>query len=259
MKILFLGTGTSEGIPRIGCDCVVCQDARKYHSKNNRSRSSVLITLDDGHRVLIDTSQDMRTQALKNDIRSIDAILYTHAHADHTLGLPDIREFNRAIGGPIDSYGSEETLDEIKETFQFMFRPGTQRGGGLPSVSLHTVSNAFTIFEQEVIPIPVKHGTLDIFGYRIGDCAYITDASAIPPASKELLAGVKILVLNALRFKKHPTHFSMDEAIEMACQIGAEKTYLTHICHRIDHDNIKLPDGIELAYDGLVIDVQMRK
>ena len=255
MKILFLGTGTSEGIPRISCDCNVCRDAMDSKSKNNRSRSSILITFDDDHRVLIDTSQDLRMQALRNDVRHIDAILFTHAHADHILGLPDIREFNRNIGGPIDCYGSKETLDEIKSTFQFMFRASVQKGGGLPQASLHEISTSFPLFSQQIIPIPVKHGNLDIFGYRIGDMAYITDASAIPESSMKLLSGVKILILNALRYEPHPTHLSLSESIAIAQQVGAEKTFFTHICHLIDHRNVTLPSGIELGYDGLEIEL----
>ncbi len=251
MHLTFLGTGTSHGIPVIGCKCNVCRSKNK---KNKRSRSSVWIR-GTACSILIDTSLDFRNQALENNITDVDSILYTHSHADHLHGLDDVRIFCR--GKSIATYGDSKTLSDIKKRYSYIFRK-TQKGGGKPSLELKTIGkNGVKIGEISVIPIPIQHGRLKILGYRLNNIAYLTDCSHIPEKSITLLQKLDVLIIGALRYKKHKTHFSISEAVEAIERLSPKRAYLTHLCHDIDHDVLlkKLPEKIEPAYDGLEIEI----
>ncbi|HUL74013.1 MAG TPA: MBL fold metallo-hydrolase [Vicinamibacterales bacterium] len=250
MRVVFLGTGTSHGVPMIGCDCEVC---RSTDTRDKRTRPSIYLELDDDGRVLVDTTPDLRTQALRHDLRRLDAIFFTHAHADHVMGLDDVRRFNVISGAPIPVYGNERTLADLRRTFAYVFDPGTGKGGGLPELRLWPIAGPFCFGRQEVIPVPIQHGTRTILGFRIGRFAYLTDCSGIPEASLAQLGGLHTLVLDALRRRPHPTHFTLEQAVTMARRIGAGQTYFTHIAHDLAHAETcaALPAGMALAYDGL--------
>ena len=249
MKITLLGTGTSTGIPAIGCRCPVC---RSDDIRNNRLRPSVWIESED-QSILIDTTPDFRQQALRYGIGCLDAILFTHHHADHILGLDDIRPLNHLRKGPIPCYGGADTLREIRLTFRYVFQQ--QPYGGVPQVELNTVERPFRLGHLTVTPVPALHGRLPVFGYRLGDFAYLTDLNSLPEKSLGLLDGLRVLVLGALRYEPHPAHFTLTEAVGVAGIIGASRTYFTHMSHEVDHEAVgrQLPSGIELAYDGLTI------
>ena len=252
MKIKFLGTGTSTGIPVIGCDCEVCTSS---NPKNRRLRASAFIEVN-GTKILIDTGPDIRRQLLDSQIKDIDAVLYTHSHYDHVSGLDDLRPISMFNSKALPLYAKNDVFDHLSRVFVHIFDKPTQIGGGITSIEKHEIfDKTFDINGVKIIPIPVKHGILDIIGYRIDDFAYITDASEIPEKSLELLKGLKYLVLNALRYREHSTHFNISQAVEMAEIIKPEQTYFTHIAHAIKHDetNLELPEGIALAYDGMEI------
>ena len=207
-------------------------------------------------RVLVDTTPDLRTQALRHDVRRIDAILYTHAHADHTMGLDEVRRYNMLSRLPMPVYGDAPTLREVRRTFAYIFEPNAQKGGGVPDVRLFPIGGPFCLGRQEVVPIPVKHGPWDVLGFRFGRFAYLTDCNAVPESSVALLGGLDDLVLDALRRRPHPTHFTLDQAVAMARRIGARRTWFTHIAHDLAHEATcaSLPPGMALAYDGLVLE-----
>jgi phosphoribosyl 1,2-cyclic phosphate phosphodiesterase len=252
--VLFLGTGTSHGVPMIGCDCAVCRSA---DPRDQRSRTSIVVDLDDGLRLLVDTTPDLRTQALRHGLRKIDAILYTHAHADHVMGLDDVRRYNAMTGQPMPIYGDGPTLDSLRRTFSYIFEPDAPRGGGVPDLRLWRIGGPFSFGRQEIVPVPLKHGPWDVLGFRLGRFAYLTDCNRVPDASLALLDGLDCLVLDALRHRPHPTHFNLTQAVEMATRIGARRTFFTHIAHDLGHEATAaaLPAGMTLAYDGLVLDV----
>jgi phosphoribosyl 1,2-cyclic phosphate phosphodiesterase len=218
-------------------------------------RTSAWIRTDESS-VLIDAPPEMRLQAIENGMRKLDAILFTHSHADHIFGLDDVRRFNFMQGHAMPIYGQAETLEDLKRAFAYVFME-TQAGGGKPSLDLRPVEKPFEFGGMEIIPIPIFHGRLPIFGYRIGGFAYVTDVSEIPPRSMESLQGLDALVLGALRPQPHPTHFSISQAIEVAQSLSPRITYFTHLTHDVDHDavNRELPPGIELGYDGLTFEV----
>ena len=250
MRVTFLGTGTSRGIPVIGCDCKVCLSD---NPKNHRLRSSLLIQ--GTVTLVIDTSVDFRVQMLRYGVRHLDALLYTHSHVDHILGLDDVYPFNMWSERTLPAYGSEATLKEIAVTFRHLF--DGKGYPGVPSVELIPVAGRFRVGDLEIEPIDLMHGRMPVLGFRIGRFAYLTDVSYIPEVSFERLRGVECLVLDGLRYQSHPTHFSLPEAVEAAARIGPERTYLVHICHEVDHDegNAYLPDAVSLAHDGLVLEV----
>ena len=252
MKLTFLGTGTSTGVPSIGCECETCVSD---DSRDKRLRVSVLIE-HGGQTVLVDTSSDFRQQALRQKIKWLDAILITHCHADHIFGLDDIRPLNFRYGS-LGVYANERAWKDIRRIFQYVFEP-SYFGGGLPQVVAHTVEpNApFCIGpDLQVTPLEVIHGRLPVIAYRFNDFAYATDLSEIPPATIAGLRDLDVLVLDCLRFKEHPTHLWLDRALEYIAQLKPRRAYLTHIAHDFKHarDAARLPAGVEFAYDGLEI------
>jgi phosphoribosyl 1,2-cyclic phosphate phosphodiesterase len=254
MRVTFLGTGTSTGIPVIGCHCRVCTSG---HPLNQRLRQSVLLEAN-GKYGLIDTTPDLRTQLLRHPIPRLDFVLFTHSHADHLMGLDDIRPFNFRQREPITAYANPNTAKAIRRAFSYIWDASTQIGGGKPQLDLREVEAAFMHDGIDIIPIPVTHGEWTILGFRIGRFAYITDTNGVPPASRRLLEGIDILALDGLRpGPNHPTHFTIAQAVACAEEIGARETWLIHLAHEVDHEETEamLPAGIRLAYDGLVLDV----
>jgi len=252
VRLTFLGTGTSTGVPVPTCDCRTC---RSPDPRDRRLRPSVLIEWP-GYTLLIDTASDFRQQALRHEIARIDGVAYTHAHADHILGLDDLRLYNWRQKASIPIYGSERTLDAISQTFWYVFTEGPSENTR-PALERNVVHSPFELGGKSVIPIPAEHGSLPIFGYRIGNLAYMTDVSRVPESSIELLEGLDVLVLNALRHRPHPTHLTFDQAQRLAERIGARRNYLTHMSHEGRHREIaaELSQGVELAYDGLQIEL----
>lgn len=238
----------------IGCDCATC---RSSDPRDTRWRTSVRIETADGLSLLIDAGPDLRAQALAFDIRRVDAILFTHGHADHILGLDDVRRFNAIQRRPMPCFGDAATLRDVRRTFGYVFDSATARGGGLPQLELFEIGGPFCIGDQEIIPVPIFHGARAILGLRVGSFAYLTDCSRIPDDSWRLLEGVDLLVLDALRETPHPTHFSLRDAVRAAERIAARRTCFTHMCHDLGHAATcaRLPQGMELAYDGLVVDL----
>jgi phosphoribosyl 1,2-cyclic phosphate phosphodiesterase len=253
--VLFLGTGTSHGVPMIGCDCAVC---RSSDPRDNRLRPSILIETDDGLSVLIDTGPDLRTQALRFGVRRVDAICYTHAHADHIMGLDDVRRFNAMAGRPMPVFGDQATLDDLRRAFAYAFKGGAIPGGGIPRLELWPIAGPFCLGRQEVTPVPILHGGRTILGFRFGRFAYLTDCSAVPDASMTRLGGLDVLVLDALRPQSHPTHMTLAQAVAVARRVGATRTYFTHMAHDLPHAATcaALPEAMALAYDGLRLEVR---
>lgn len=254
MRVTFLGSGTSHGVPMIGCSCAVC---RSDDPRDTRTRPSILVDLTPDFRLLVDSSTDLRLQALRQKIDRIDAIYYTHPHADHIFGFDELRRFNHLTRRPLTAYGDAATLAAIERTFAYAYDPDAPKGGGVPDVRLSPVNGPFTLAGCEILPVPVMHGTTPVKGLRVGKFAYLTDCNAIPDASMAMLGGLDVLVLDALRRKAHPTHFTLDEAVAMAARIGARQTYFTHMCHDLPHAETcaALPPGVTLSYDGLQFDV----
>ncbi|HWF43175.1 MAG TPA: MBL fold metallo-hydrolase [Candidatus Kapabacteria bacterium] len=254
MTITLLGTGTSTGVPMIGCPCATCHSS---DPRDKRLRVSVL--LQHGVRnILIDTSADFRQQMLAYDVTHLEAILYTHQHYDHIAGFDDLRAFQFLKKKSPACFASQETYDHIRKTFDYAFGGATQSGGGLPKANFTLIDNTpFDVEALHVIPIPLKHGNMNVLGFRIGAFAYLTDCSGIPAKSFDLLSGLDTLVLDGLRFKSHPTHFSIDEAVRIAERIAPRITYLTHMNHDVMHETTErdLPPHVRLAYDGLTFEL----
>lgn len=249
MKITFLGTGTSQGVPVIGCDCEVCRSENKL---DKRLRVSILIETED-KRMVIDSGPDFRYQMLRAKVTDLDAIIFTHEHKDHIAGLDDIRPFNYLRKKIIDVYATNRVQQALKREFSYIFSDKIYPG--IPQINLHTIDNEpFYVGNNKIIPIEVMHYKLPVLGFRLGDFTYITDAKTIEDAEIEKIKGSKIVVLNALQKDSHISHFTLDEAVNMAQKIGAETTYLTHISHNMGlHAEVEkqLPANIRLAYDGL--------
>lgn len=255
--VTFLGTGTSVGVPAIGCDCDVCTST---NPKNNRTRCAIVVETAVG-RILVDTPPDLRTQLLREKIPLIHAVIFTHEHADHIFGLDDLRLFPFRLGHAMPLFATPEVEFRIRKSFDYAFTERAEtHPGSRPMLEFSAIDHyqTFTVLGTQVTPIPMKHGPhFEVLGFRFGDFAYCTDTNKIPDSSFELLAGVKTFVVDGLRDRPHPTHFCIEQAIEAAKRVGAEKTYLTHIAHNLEHEetNTRLPDGIELAYDGLRLSI----
>ncbi|MFI5242417.1 MAG: MBL fold metallo-hydrolase [Gemmatimonadales bacterium] len=258
MKLTFLGTGTSFGVPQIGCDCDVCTSS---DPRDKRTRSGALVETDTGARILIDTPPELRLQLIAAHIGRVDAVLLTHEHADHIHGIDDVRALSVRGGAPLRMYGPEETLRTLRHRFDYIFDdrmrplPGTTKPEG--ELTVLAAGQHVTIAGVDVIPIAVPHGKTMVFGYRIGALGYVSVDKLLPPESVDELRGVKVLVINALFWKSHPTHMSVPEAVEAARAVGAGRTYLTHLTHDNRHTDLEaaLPPGLLPAYDGLVVDV----
>jgi phosphoribosyl 1,2-cyclic phosphate phosphodiesterase len=253
LKITFLGTGTSQGVPVITCDCAVC---KSDDVKDKRLRSSVLVETD-GNSIVIDAGPDFRQQMLRENVQKLDGVLITHQHKDHLAGLDDVRAFNYHQKKFIDIYGDFRVIEAIKQEFAYSF--AENKYPGVPDINLKLVENSdFKINNLLIIPIQVMHHKLPIFGYRIKDFTYITDANYIPEIEKEKIKDSKVLVLNALRIKKHLSHFNLEEALSIIEEIKPEKAYLTHISHYLGfYKEVEkmLPSNVFLSYDGLSIEI----
>lgn len=257
MKLKILGCGTSTGVPVPGCRCKVCISD---HPRNKRLRTSAVICLDSGERILIDSTPDLRQQVLSQDIRRIDAVLYTHTHSDHIMGLDDLKCFNFVSGKAIPCYGTAFTLSEIKRVFAYTFQdPASYEGGMLTQLTLNEINynQSFELCGLTITPFLLHHGKTKVTGYRVGDLAYATDCNLIPDESLSVISGVKTLILDGLRYQEHKTHFTIPESLDVARKIGADKTYLVHMTHTVDYveELSKLPNNVELAYDGLEIEL----
>jgi phosphoribosyl 1,2-cyclic phosphate phosphodiesterase len=249
-RLIILGSGTSHGVPMIGCGCAVCTSD---DPRDRRTRCSAVFQYG-GHTVLIDTSPELRLQCIANEIRRVDAILYTHHHADHVVGLDDVRIFNQRQRAAIRVLASPATLVRVQAMFPYAFVEDSDYPSAKPRLRLEPIEGPFELFGRRVIPIPLFHGRLHVLGFRVGDIAYCTDCSRIPEESYALLRDLDVLILDGLRRRPHPTHFNLEQAVGQAKRIGARRTYFTHIAHELKHaeTNAELPDGMELAYDGLV-------
>jgi phosphoribosyl 1,2-cyclic phosphate phosphodiesterase len=255
VKLTFLGTGTSFGVPQIGCGCAVC---RSTDPRDKRTRVGAVVE-DKTTRLLIDTPPELRLQLIAAGIADVDAVLFTHDHADHTHGLDDIRAISIRHATPLPFYGPAETMESLNKKFRYVFDPAMKPLPGTfkPEGSVHVLVAGSTerIGDLDVLPLEVPHGRIRVFGYRIGQIGYVTDAKSIPPAAMTALRGCEVLVLNALFRADHPTHLSFDQAIAVAREIGAARTYLTHLTHDHAHAELEaeLPDGIYPAFDGLQV------
>jgi phosphoribosyl 1,2-cyclic phosphate phosphodiesterase len=255
-RVTFLGTGTSHGIPMIGCTCAVCQSTDPH---DNRTRPSIYIEVDGGPSVLIDTSTDLRQQALTRHVVRVDAILFTHSHADHVMGFDEVRRFNAMSGASIPAYADARTSADLQRMFSYVFDPPKEKGGGIPQLTLTTIEGPFAVGTVRVQPVPLLHGSRPILGFRFGRFAYLTDCSAIPDASWPLLQDLDVLVLDALRHRPHPTHFTVAQALEVVERVKPSRTFFTHIAHDLAHEatNRSLPPSVELAYDGLALTIDV--
>jgi len=253
MKIEFLGTGTSQGVPVVACDCPVCLSKNE---KDKRLRTAAFIEVD-GLNLVIDAGPDFRQQMLRIGLRKLDAILLTHEHTDHLFGLDDIRAFNWTQGHSMDIYAEARVQESIRRVFNYVFTK--ERYPGIPQMNLHLIENKpFFAGPVEVIPIRGYHHLLPVFGFRIGKLAYLTDMKTIEDAEKEKLQGVDVLVVNALRIEKHISHFNLEEALRLIDEVKPGRAYLTHISHLMGfHDDIRqqLPENVFMAYDGLRVDI----
>lgn len=257
MQLTLLGTGTSMGIPQIGCDCATC---RSEDPRDHRSRTAALIR-DGGTTLLIDTPPELRLQLLAARVREVDAVLYTHLHADHVHGIDDLRSISHARHATLPLYGPRETMDHIERSFRYIFDnmvvpvPGTSK----PRLETRVLEpdRPVTIGGLDVLPLAFPHGNATVFGYRIGKVAYLTDVKRVSPPAMRALAGVEVLVLNALWWREHPTHLSIPDAVQVAREVGARQTFLTHLTHESSHRDLlkRLPAGVEPGYDGLQVEV----
>lgn len=248
----FLGTGTSVGVPMVGCNCSVCTSA---DTRNQRYRCAVLMKLPQGN-LLIDTPPELRLQLVRAHVSVVHSVLFTHFHADHVFGLDDLRPIPRHLGGPVPLYCTYEVERQLRQSFAYAFSQGADAlpAGFLPKLVFRNIDETpFTVLGERVVPIPLIHAHFNVLGFRLHDVAYCTDVNKIPKESWPLLEGLRVLVLDALRYKPHPGHFSLEEALEVIDRVKPQHAYLTHISHDLDHAEVSrvLPRNVELAYDGL--------
>ncbi|HET9015601.1 MAG TPA: MBL fold metallo-hydrolase [Thermomicrobiaceae bacterium] len=251
VDLTFLGTGTSNGVPIIGCGCPVCSSD---DPRDRRARTSSVVRFG-GHTVLIDTGPELRLQAISVGLDRIDAVLFTHAHADHVGGLDDLRRFNEIAQAELPVYADPPTAAALRERYGYAFARQFPFFGGKPDLTLREFDGPFRLFGEEIVPIPVRHGRWVVEGFRVGPLAYVTDAKEIPPASLELMRGADVLVLNALRDRPHPTHLSIGEAVAVIAGLRPREAYLVHMTHEVSHaaTSAELPPHVHLAYDGLTV------
>jgi phosphoribosyl 1,2-cyclic phosphate phosphodiesterase len=252
-QVVFLGTGTSHGVPMIGCRCGVCTSSDPH---DTRLRPSILVRGPRGP-VLVDTSPDLRQQALTHGMDRLEAVLFTHSHADHVLGLDEVRRFNHLQGTPLPCFATEATWADLRQTFHYVFSGKPKTGGGVPELEPHVIDGPFVAGGLRVVPVPLWHGRMPVLGFRFGSFAYLTDCNRVDDAAWPLLAGVDTLVVDALRDRPHSTHFTVEQALEVVARVAPRCAYLTHMTHDLGHaaTNARLPAGVQLAYDGLVLDV----
>jgi phosphoribosyl 1,2-cyclic phosphate phosphodiesterase len=257
VRLTFLGTGTSFGVPVVGCDCPACSST---DPRDHRTRHGALVETDGGS-LLVDTPPELRLQLIAAGVSKVDAVWFTHIHADHVHGIDDLRVFT-ARRGDVDAYIASEYREKIARYFEYIFDEAVQAapGSSIPSVKLHELEEGrpVGIVGESFTPLLVPHGPTNVYGFRVGKLGYITDGKRLPPTTLEALKGVDVLVLNALWFgRPHPSHFNIEEAIEAAREVGAERTYLTHLTHRVTHAELeeRLPDGVMAAHDGLIVEV----
>ncbi|MEX2314968.1 MAG: MBL fold metallo-hydrolase [Thermomicrobiales bacterium] len=254
MRITFLGTGTSNGIPVIGCACDVCHST---DTRDQRTRCSAVVE-HGGRTLLIDTSPELRLQAVANGVTNIDAVLYTHAHADHVAGFDDLRSFNFVKQAPLDVHADALTSGLIRERFAYAFENSFPFFGGKPDLNLRVFDGPFEAAGIEVVPFQVGHGRWIVSGFRFGPLVYLTDAKVVPPAALDAMRGAEVVVINALRDRPHPVHLSIPEALEIIAEVRPRRAYLTHLSHDVSHAvlSARLPDDVRVAHDGLVVDVE---
>jgi phosphoribosyl 1,2-cyclic phosphate phosphodiesterase len=253
VTIKVLGSGTSVGVPAIGCHCAVCSST---DPRDNRLRPSILVSYE-GRNILVDTTPDFRAQALRAHIDRLDAVVFTHSHADHIMGLDDVRPFNFRQKEPIPIYAAPDTMASIQRCFPYIF-DGARRETNVPQLDARVLDGSvFNVFGLDFLPVPIVHGSQTIYGFRFGAAAYLTDHSDIPPASMELLHELDVLFLDALRYKPHPTHSTVERSVKTAEELRPRRTFLTHICHDLGHERAEslLPPHVRLAYDGLELEV----
>lgn len=260
MRLTFLGTGTSFGIPVVGCGCAVCTSS---DPRDRRTRHAALLSWEDGRTVLVDTPPELRLQLVREGVDRLDAVWFTHLHADHLHGIDDLRVFSLRSRGSVDAYASREAGAVLRRRFEYIFDPSAlpEEGFSKPQISLHAMEAGTieTIAGARFLPLEARHGSLPVLGFRVGGLGYITDAKRLPLETLDALEGVEILVLNALWWgDPHPTHFNVEEAIEIADRLRPERTFLTHLTHRVSHEDLsdRLPEGVFAAYDGLSVDVR---
>lgn len=254
LHVTVLGSGTSMGVPTLACHCAVCSSS---DPRDQRTRPSILLSYND-RRVVVDTTPDFRQQALRAKLDRLDAILYTHAHADHIMGLDDIRPFNAKQKSPIPVFAADQTLSILRRSFAYIFEPQTAESS-VPQVTLNSVNGAFDLFGVRIIPIPAHHGPLTVHGFRIGSFAYLTDFSSVPQPSKDVLCGLDHFILDALRYTPHPMHSTVDQSLALVGELKPRHAWFTHICHDLAHEatNARLPANVRLAYDGLEFEVAL--
>jgi phosphoribosyl 1,2-cyclic phosphate phosphodiesterase len=254
LQLTVLGSGTSMGVPTLACHCAVCESTDPL---DKRTRPSILLSYG-GRNVVIDTTPDFRFQAMRAHIDRLDAVIYTHGHADHILGLDDIRPYNLKQKGVVPLYGAPETLAILRRQFAYIFDTAPTESS-VPGVELHDIDGPFSLFGTEFLPVPAHHGPQMVLGFRFGKAAYLTDFSRVPEASMELLRGLDDFILDALRYVPHPMHSTVDQSLALIEELKPKRAWFTHICHDLGHAavNARLPDNVRLSYDGLQFPVQI--